>query len=386
MTSYSSTKRNSQGRTLTPAQQLTSYFDRDCQFSRSTHRSKNRDYDVVHSWDARSDNGENDHTLKVEQKEVATQHTRPICLLGSQVILMEKNSDGLAGICVNQEEKTIASLPLTVEQETIGMKPSLDRISIPLSENAVKENKKIIETVPLTFEKMQLVPPTFTSVKEPSYFKECGPQLDQKLLTPAQRREILEFEKKKFAADSYMRQAVSDRSKLKKNLVGVDFKRGVVGYDNGTNPESEIYGEKAKQYIEAKNQRQIIADSRRDYLGEKKSNMGHSGNILNPDLMSSNVKTEKFYQNKGGKIHALTFQETYYRVLESNKEIRKNSLERTQQLRDQDLSGKNYNIVTHTAIEHWPSKVNTKEDKRLLHPSQASLDGPRNLQGSMRPF
>lgn len=382
------TKRGKDGRLRTPAQRLDVFLDRNPQGSRSTHRTPSRQYDPITSWDARSDCGDNNHTLnlKNQSKEVVTQHTRPICLIGSQVINMEKNTDGLSGICINQDPKTLSTIPLTVEQLTIGMKPNLDRISIPLQENAIKQNRNVVETAPMSFQRMQIVPPEFTPIQEPSYYKECGPQLDQRLLTPAQRREILEYEKKKFAADTYMRQAVSDRSKLRKNLTGVDFKRGVVGYDNSTNPESEIYGESAKAYLEMKNKKQLLDEARQDYLGAKRSNMQYSGNILNPDLMSNNVRTEKFYQNKGGDRHAMTFKETYYRVLESNKDVKRDNVNRTQHLRDQDLNGKNYNIVNHTEVKHWPSKAPERVYERMMHPSQTSLDGPRNLQGSLRPF
>ena len=388
MSSGKTSRRGKDGRLMTPAQRLDGFLDRTYQGSRSSHHTMSRGYDPVNSWDAMSDCGSNNHTLQLknQSKEVVTQHTRPICLLGSQVINMEKDTDGLAGICVQQDARTLASLPLTIEQKTIGMKPNIDKIAIPMSENAAKENKTVVEIAPATFERMQMIPPKFTPVEEPSFYKECGPQLDQRLLTPAQRREILEYEKKKYAADLYIRQAVSDRTKLKKNLEGFDYKRGVVGYDNSTNPESEIYGENARTYIQMKDNRQMFHEARRNYLGAKRSNMQHSGNILNPDLMNNNVKTEKFYQNKGGNIHAMTFQETYYRVLESNKEVKRDNAARTQHLRDQDLNGKNYNIVNHTEIKHWPSKSKERVYERMTHPSQTSLDGPRNLQGSLRPF
>ena len=382
-------KRDKDGRLMTPAQRLDGFLDRACQGSRSTHRTMSKqEYNPISTWDALSDCSTNDHTLalKFQSKEVVTQHTRPICLIGSRVIPMEKDTDGLAGICVNQDARTLTTIPLSVEQETIGMKSNLDRISVPLCENAVKENKTVVETTPATFQRMQMMPPEFEPVQEPSFYKDCGPQLDKLLLTPAQRREIFEYEKKKAAADLYVRQAVSDRSKLRKNLKGIDYKRGVVGYDNGINPESEIYGENAKAYVEMKDSKQMFDEARRNYLGAKRSNLQHSGNILNPDLMSNDVKTEKYYQNKGGDRHAPTFGETYYRVLESNKEIKRDSAKRTQYLRDQDLNGKNYNIVNHTEIKLWPSKTQERVYERMNHPSQTSLDGPRNLQGSLKPF
>merc|ERR1711991_823507 len=252
-----------------------------------------------------------------------------------------------------------------------------------ICESAIMQKGQVMQTAPLSFQKMQMVAPTFEPLPEPSYYKECGPQLDQKLLTPFQRREISEYEKKKNAAHVYIRKALSDRSKTRKILLGVDYQRGVVGYDNAINPESEIYGEGAKDYLQAKSKKSVVNDMRRGYLGQKTSAMGHSGNILNPDLMSSNVRTEKPYQHKGGDIHAPTFDETYFRVLESNKEVKKVNLGRTQFLRDQDLNGKNYNIITHTDIVQWPSKVNERVHRTMTHPSQTSLEGPRNMQGSI---
>jgi hypothetical protein len=268
----------------------------------------------------------------------------------------------------------------------IGLKPNFNKFSIPLCEEAAFSNKKVVELAPLAFENMQLRAPKFVPIEEPSYYKDCGPQLDQKLLTPFQRREILEFEKKKYAADAYIRQAISDRSKLKDKLIGPEYKRGVIGYDNATNPESEIYGAKAKAYIDKVEEQNKIQANRTKYIAQKTSSMEYSGNILNPDLMSDNVKTQKYYQNKGGSIHAFTFEETYYRVLESNKEVVKHNPSRTQYLRNQDLNGKNYNIVSHVPIESWPSNSSERVNHRMMHPSQTSLHGVRNMQGSLKPY
>jgi hypothetical protein len=299
---------------------------------------------------------------------------------------LESNTDGLAGINVQQDAKTLTTIPLTVDQETIGMKSTLVDLSVPMFVKATRSNENVVEAAPTTFSNFQLHGPKFESIKAPSYYKECGPQLDQKLLNPAQRREILEFEKKKFAADSYARQAVSERKKVKDRLLGMDYKRGAIGYDNGINPESEIYGEKAVAYIAEQDKRQQAANSRRANLAARTSSLTYAGNILNPDLLNDCVKTQKFYQNKGGTIHNLTFEETYYRVLESNKEVVKDNKERTQYLRDQDLNGKNYNIVTHAEVSCWPSKSEERIYPRMMHPSQASLHLTRNMQGSTRPY
>jgi hypothetical protein len=45
---------------------------------------------------------------------------------------------------------------------------------------------------------MNVKPVALRVENEPHFLKAAGPQLDQKLLTPAQRREALEYEKRKF--------------------------------------------------------------------------------------------------------------------------------------------------------------------------------------------
>ena len=97
--------RTSTGRLRTPAERISDFLDRNPEASRSSLRSKNSPYDPTHSWDARSDNQNNNHNLKRFNKEVPTQHTRPISLIGSAVVLMEKDADGFSaqniGKCVN---------------------------------------------------------------------------------------------------------------------------------------------------------------------------------------------------------------------------------------------------------------------------------------------
>lgn len=59
--------------------------------------------------------------------------------------------------------------------------------------------------------------------------------------------------------------------------------------------------------------------------------------------------------------------------------------ERIQRLRDLSLMGKNYDIVTHAQVKVLPSQVPEREDRRLAHASQQSLERGRNLQGSLLP-
>lgn len=75
----------------------------------------------------------------------------------------------------------------------------------------------------------------------------AGPQWDQKLLTPQQRRDILEFDKKQKEAKRLIQVAAAERQKTKAQLNGLQFKRGVLMYDSNDNIDSEIYGDNAKK-------------------------------------------------------------------------------------------------------------------------------------------
>jgi hypothetical protein len=54
---------------------------------------------------------------------------------------------------------------------------------------------------------------------------------------------------------------------------------------------------------------------------------------------------------------------------------------RTQKLRDETLAGKDFNIVNHTKITNIPSKVPFRNNKLQAHPSQATMQRGRNMQG-----
>jgi hypothetical protein len=51
------------------------------------------------------------------------------------------------------------------------------------------------------------------------------------------------------------------------------------------------------------------------------------------------------------------------------------------------LSARMYNIVQHVLPEHWAPKYipSERQDRRLAHPSQQSLERGRNMQGFMPP-
>ncbi len=170
-------------------------------------------------------------------------------------------------------------------------------------------------------------------------------------------------------------------------MQGIRFQRGVLGVERIDNDLSEIYGERARSQQAERGYKEHMAMERRAQLSKNTSSIITNGNILNPDSMSDRVKVNKFYQSKGGDTHTLPFQNTFSRLFCRN-EGTASSDARTQALRERDLNGKTYNFITHAGVEHWPvsqsAKYNHPEHKVLSHPSQASLEQYRNLQGSIR--
>lgn len=162
------------------------------------------------------------------------------------------------------------------------------------------------------------------------------------------------------------------------------FNRGILGIDSSSNEQSEIYGEKARDFNVRDEYLSIKHLERRTTLAQKSSSLHTNGNILAPETLPPRVKSEKLYQSKGGAARTLSFDETHNRIFFRRMDRPQNT-QRAQNIRDQELSGKDYNIVNHTIINHWPSRtLNRDVNKVLNHPSQASLEGPRNLQGSLK--
>lgn len=359
---------------------FTKYFDKDWRTCRSTlskFRSDDKSYDPSNSWDGRSDNPQ--RFSRLTATEMPTQTKYPITMCGSTVVPLEP-IDGLP-IFNNFNNKTKSNIPLTTEQKDLNMSYNL-KGEIPLIDEAKATNKVIYYDTMPSFKNMDMREPKFNIISVPQYINEVGNQCDQKLLTPLQRREILDFEVRTRAANEYIRKAVSDRIKTKKLISGIPFHRGVLGYDSTNNIESEAYGEKAKKLHEKLNKLDEFHEKRKEYI------YNATGHLVNNTLTNAgyiNPKEDTTFQSKGRVSNFdLSFNNTYNSIF--GQIPYKTNPERTQNLRNQDHSGKLYNITQHTKIEYWPSEpFHRDENKILKHPSQACLEGQRNLQGTLLP-
>lgn len=105
----------------------------------------------------------------------------------------------------------------------------------------------------------------------------AGSQWDQKLLNPKQRRLILEFDKQQKEATKLIQGAVAEREKTRKQLNGLQFKRGVLMFDSNDNPNSEIYGEYARNETMKNEYKNQIHMERSSRLATKQSAMQLNG-------------------------------------------------------------------------------------------------------------
>lgn len=364
------------------AEKFSTLFDNEWKTKTSTLRNQGfatRTYHHKSSWDGKVENPEK--FSRLNYTTITCQPSRPMVLLAGGAVHNLDNAVSFDTLNVLHKPGRASLIPLTLEQSDLGMEHSL-RGMVPLRDVEAKEKSGVVIADLERFRNLDMTKPTFRAVEIPSFIVEAGPQCDQRLLNPNQRREYMNFEKRRLDAEVAIKSSKAFRGKSRKQAVGVQYQRGILMIDSSENEESEIYGgiaaQRRKEY-EAKHQMFL---ERQNNLSHRNSSIATNGNFIIPDTIPSTVPIRNDYQSKGGDNHNLTFDETYKRLF-----IRRNGnpakAYRTQNLRDNDLNGKEYNPVTFALIQHWPSKeVKSSEDKALNHPSQSSLDRIRNIQGT----
>ena len=242
------------------------------------------------------------------------------------------------------------TVPLTLEQSDLGMECSLLG-TIPLSDSVVNEDHSIFLAQAGSLCLANLQKPTFKVVQLPSYIIEAGPQCDQKLLTPLQRREYMTFEKRKLDANLAIKRSKAFRMKSRDNITtGKCFRENSIS-DSG---EFNTYGYTAAENHEIKRTLRLHSD-RKDHLAQKSSATSINGDFILPNSIPKSVPLISDILRKGGSNNLSSFDDTFKRLFVA-KENKSSSSERTQAIRDRDLHGKEYNHISHSEIEHWPSR------------------------------
>lgn len=290
---------------------------------------------------------------RLRQTLVPQQNCKPIVLSGAAVVCLE-NNEGFDAINVKMDGvKAKGAIPLTQEQTDLGMRPDLSGY-IPVADGSYGTSQIPIVETNKSFKNYYVNSPAVITMEKPAYMTQAGPQCDEKLLNPRQRRNILEFEKKEKEAKVLIDKAKNDREKVKNQLNGVQFHRGVLMVDSSSNLESEVYGDRAKMNLANQEYKNQIVLERKSRLASKQCAIALNGNLIVPESVAPRVKVNSTYQGKGGDYHALSFDETHNRLFCRMQAV--NNDVRTQRLRNLDLNGKEYSITQHTAIEHWPSR------------------------------
>lgn len=368
------------------ADKFSQLFDQDWSNTKSrirTQQENRRTYDISNSWDARSDNPQ--EFSRLDQTLVPFQKSRPIVLSGNCVVQLEENT-GYDTLNIKMPNfKSTSHIPLTVQQKDTGMTNDLTG-QIPILDHTVSSSNQILVMDKRPgFENNNLSAPTLKAVAPPEYFHQAGKEVDGKLLNPKQRREVYRLIQQGEDAKQLVNAAQRDRNKTRNLINGAVYHRGIMMCDSNDNVHSEIYGERARRDQADREYKQQIGLERQSNLCKKTSSILVNGNILCPESLGPRVKLEKDFQSKGGDRHGFSFEETHNRLFCRLQGAYGNT--RTQELRDIELSGKDYNIVNHTMIEQWPPRQFERQyEKSMGHPSQQALEHSRNLQGTLRPY
>lgn len=357
---------------------LTGYFDRDWGTKKSSIRdaTKRSHYSPVHSWDAMSDNAE--QFSRLQSQDIPFQPSHPCTLSGKRVIELERES-GMSALTGAEITKMSNPLPLSSLQRDVGLEGKDLSGKVPILLEAESKGKNVLLDKNYYFQNHQVRPPVLKVADVPKFYKEAGPNGDQILLNPAQRKIMMVIDAEKREASKLIQAAQCERNKLKMSLVGPTHHRGVLMYDTSDNVSSEVYGNHAMKEVEKHEKIQKHANERYEHLQHK---IGHLTTNFN-NLVPANAPQYDVIQKKA-LVHGavLPFDQTKERIFQNGTAKPINS-GRTQELRNRDIAGKNYDIITHTKVEHWPSNIDPKYDKVMMHPSQTSLNGTRNTWGTL---
>ena len=317
---------------------------------------------------------------RLQESAIPVQTGRPCTLVGKRVIELEE-AGGMQMLNVIEQPRSKNPLPLSAHQRDAGMAGHDINGDIPFHREAVNEGKVVLMDKNYGFNNYSVCPPKFNTEEKPDYYKQAGPNGDQKLLNPTQRRKIMSYDRQTSDAKVHLQAAVNEREKLRASIAGPNYHRGVLMCDSNDNVNSEIYADRARKLQEQDHRRSVAHEKRTINLKEKGGSMGQSGGDWGK-LLPEDAKCTMGFQSKARASNGAAQEDSRSRLFGGNAGRPRNEA-RAQNLRDMDLFGKNYNIVSGTMIEHGRSVMNERANKAMAHPSQNSLAG-RNMQGCLQ--
>mmetsp|Transcript_14190 Transcript_14190/g.32984 ORF Transcript_14190/g.32984 Transcript_14190/m.32984 type:complete len:407 (+) Transcript_14190:134-1354(+) len=341
-------------------------------------------YDPSLSWDGLSVNPKPFSRLDQTPEINACTLTAPIGMAGARVVEL---SDGLPdGLFegVTKGGEGIQVVPRTLIQNDVNFNhpeaPAAKMALDPQGDVMVMESGE-------GFMNMRSMPPRVTTVPQPpivgSALDTSTGQLRRYLLTPKERSDLLKHEQKTQKANALQKTAELQQRRLVQ-IMRHRHREGAVGVD-GVNSAAEsgsLYEDRAAVKNAAESRRMRKAGDRRSKLATvafAQNRYGHNPFHHNEEFLGP--QETKFMQTKGGSGRPGL--NTQSRLFGAQQHVER--AERTQHLRDEDLSGKNYNLTGHHNVQYAPSVVpqRVSEKSYMKHPSQQLLERGRNMQGSM---
>ena len=196
------------------------------------------------------------------------------------------------------------------------------------------------------------------------------------LVAPRERVEALNFEVKQQRAAKVLRRAEMQARRLTQYM-RAHHPNGVLGVDSTANRRSAVYGAHAAEMQDLASYRTHHADRRRGNL----SNIlvGEQRHGYDPFAHDPTPRSDIYFMQQ--KACHPPYADTNARIfMKRDHAVNK---DRRQHLRDMDIFGKSYDVVTHAKVEQFPSSVTERTNKILAHPSQQSEERGRNTQGSL---
>lgn len=357
---------------------LTKFFDNDFMTkSGSLKRSngKSQVYRPEDSWDGLSVNPKPFARFD-ETNTVAHAPTRPSGMAGPRVIELEGHGmDGIFGH--NPKGRPV---PRTVEQIVVGHRAA-DGGAVGAAADPSRAEVAVAADSPRFLGTRGVQVPMAQAVAPPAVLAKAGPNWDATLLTPAERRELLQYEKRARAGAALAKKAAGDERRLVQ-LMRARHPQGVLGVDGAANPDSQVYRDRYEEATQKEARAQSHMARRRAEL----ERVGRADRRVGYDPFAHSEQWEapaaagpahRFLQAKGARPAAM---DTHDRVF--GQSTAGANPRRTQNIRNQDLGGKAFDIINGSAIVHAPPTNNERVHRHLAHPSQQSLERGRNQQGA----
>ncbi|GMH92792.1 hypothetical protein TrVE_jg12084 [Triparma verrucosa] len=289
--------------------------------------------------------------------------SHPVGMAGNRVVELDPVNDGSVFTLPVGEDK-VRPIPPTAAQIDTAVRGGVDGYDTVVLDEP-------------SFNNFHLHIPQTRPAKTPSALIRGGPQADQTLLTPAERKEIMVFEHKQKAAHKLIAKADGARNRLH-SLMATKHHTGVTGVDSVRNLNSAVYGSLG-QTIQSKLSKKAASSLARTAaltrLASAEERLGYNPFHHNTTVLPPS--STKVFQTKNNSAkpqldtHSRLFVDAGIPINPS----------RTQKLRNETLGGKDFNITNGTLITNIPCTVPFRNNKMQSHPSQATMQRGRNMQG-----